>query len=208
MAFQRLWGSLQVLLMVLAVMTSGAAAAFTNGFEGVKAGSELRLVWEAVEERYYPLCVTAQMIQKGSDGVSATVYKANVTSAVNGTSYVWKGVPFPLNHVADGMYQLEIHPAAMTGSHPQLLAKSPFFEVGKMESGNTDSKSDKPSTPGNNQSGNAASNVNKPLAIGLGVAIGVPSVVALVLVGWCFRRRRRRTVMEKRRRTRRDFVID
>ena len=49
--------------------------------------------------------------------------------------------------------------------------------------------------------------VNRPLAIGLGVAVGIPSVVALGIVSWCFRRRQRRKAGERRRR-RMEFVIN
>jgi len=192
--------------LAVVVFAGTASAGFTNGFSGVKAGESLELSWEKVEERHLPVCITAQLIHKGKDGSSATVYKANVTSGVNGTSFTWKGVPFPLNHVPEGMYQLEIHPAGMTGSGSPLLARSPFFEIGSASAGSGKDE-DKPPAPGDNKGGNP-SGVNKPLAIGLGVAIGVPSVVALVLVGWCVRRRRRRVLLERRRRTRRDFVIN
>lgn len=52
-----------------------------------------------------------------------------------------------------------------------------------------------------------SSGVNRPLAIGLGVAIGIPSVVALGILSWCYRRKQRRAALEKRRRRRLDFVI-
>jgi len=35
-------------------------------------------------------------------------------------------VPYPLRHVPNGMYQLELHPAA---GEPALLAKTPFFSI-------------------------------------------------------------------------------
>lgn len=53
-----------------------------------------------------------------------------------------------------------------------------------------------------------ASGVSKPLAIGLGIAIGIPSIVALAVVSWCFRRRQRRVAIEKSRLKRNEFVID
>jgi hypothetical protein len=53
-----------------------------------------------------------------------------------------------------------------------------------------------------------ASGVSKPLAVGLGVAIGIPSIVALAVVSWCFRKRQRRVALEKRRLKRSEFVID
>lgn len=53
-----------------------------------------------------------------------------------------------------------------------------------------------------------ASGVSKPLAIGLGVAIGIPSIVGLAVVSWCFRKRQRRVAMEKRKLKRSEFIID
>lgn len=182
-----------------------ATTGFTNGFDGVKAGETLELRWEGVEEKWHPLCVTAQVMQRGVDG-SVTVFKANLTDDIKGNSFVWKGVPFPLTFVPDGMYQLEIHPSTAGettgGSGWPLLAKSPFFSITKASDPAKPSSSSSP-----DKKNGGGSNVKKSLAIGLGVAIGVPSVVALALVSWCFRRRRRRALLERRRRTRRDFVI-
>jgi hypothetical protein len=45
------------------------------------------------------------------------------------------------------------------------------------------------------------------VAIGLGVAIGVPSIAALIVVGWCFRKRQRKAALEKSRLKRSEFVI-
>jgi len=50
--------------------------------------------------------------------------------------------------------------------------------------------------------------VNKPLAIGLGVSFGIPALVTLALLSWCFRRRQRRAMLEKRRIMRSEFIID
>ena len=50
--------------------------------------------------------------------------------------------------------------------------------------------------------------MSKSLAIGLGVAIGIPSIVGLAVVTWCFRKRQRRVAMEKKRLKRVEFVID
>jgi hypothetical protein len=46
--------------------------------------------------------------------------------AVNVASFSWTGVPYPLRHVPNGMYQVELHPVA---GEPALLAKSPFFSI-------------------------------------------------------------------------------
>jgi hypothetical protein len=79
---KRLLGSCWLLWLGLAVVVFAgtASAEFTNGFSEVKAGESLELSWEKVEERHLPVCITAQLIHKGKDGSSATVYKANVTS--------------------------------------------------------------------------------------------------------------------------------
>jgi hypothetical protein len=49
--------------------------------------------------------------------------------------------------------------------------------------------------------------MSKSMAIGVGVAIGIPSIVALAVVGRCLRKRQRRVAMEKRRLKRHEFVI-
>ena len=51
------------------------------------------------------------------------------------------------------------------------------------------------------------SGISKPVAIGIGVAVGVPSAVGTAVVAWCFRKRQRRAAMEKRRLKRSEFVI-
>lgn len=76
--FGRLLRSL--LLAVLVLFAEKTTADFTNSFDGVKAGSTLLLTWDNVPAQYYPLCITAQLIDKGADGRTATAYKANVTS--------------------------------------------------------------------------------------------------------------------------------
>ncbi len=52
-----------------------------------------------------------------------------------------------------------------------------------------------------------ASGISKPVAIGVGVAIGVPSVAATVVVMWCLRKRQRRAALERQRLKRHEFVI-
>jgi hypothetical protein len=55
--------------------------------------------------------------------------------------------------------------------------------------------------------GDEGSGMSKSMAIGVGVAIGIPSIVALAVVGRCLRKRQRRVAMEKRRLKRHEFVI-
>jgi len=53
----------------------------------------------------------------------------------------------------------------------------------------------------------AGSDGNAPLAIGLGVAIGIPTAVGILMTSWYLRKRRRIAALEKELK-RRDFVID
>ncbi len=49
---------------------------------------------------------------------------------------------------------------------------------------------------------------NKTLALGIGVYIGVVSLIAFIILLVVLRKRRRRVLEEKKRRLRLDFVID
>lgn len=194
-----------MVLVVLAALADWATAlSFTNEFRDVAAGADLQLKWDAVPTGMGPLCITAQLIEKG-EGHRANAYKVNVTAGVTGNAFVWTGVPFPLRYMPTGLYQVEIRPSTWTSSDGPVLAKSTFFTIGERRA-SEDTKTP-PATVVDPPS-NGGSSVSKPLAIGLGVAIGVPSLVALVVVGWCFRKRQRRATLEKQRRRRIEFVIN
>ncbi|KAK0719672.1 hypothetical protein B0H67DRAFT_160083 [Lasiosphaeris hirsuta] len=197
------WGAV-VAVSILAGRVNGAE--FTTAFDGVTAGSDLAVSWEGISPQHYPLSITAQLIEKKGDGHKANAYKANITEGATGNMFTWTGVPFPLKYVPSGMYQLELRPSTWTEGEPPLLALSPFFTVGEKAIVVQPSPSPVPTLV--DYQSNTASNINKPLAIGLGVAIGVPSVIALAVVSWCFRRRQRRASLEKRRRKRSEFIID
>lgn len=68
------------LLAALVFGVGLAAAAFTNSFDGITSGSSVRLRWDSVPPQYYPLCITAQVIDKSGDGSSADAYRVNITS--------------------------------------------------------------------------------------------------------------------------------
>ncbi len=57
-----------------------AAAQFTTKFDDVTAGSALTVSWKDVPDEYYPLCITAQLIERQAEGTRVNAYKANVTS--------------------------------------------------------------------------------------------------------------------------------
>jgi len=55
---------------------------------------------------------------------------------------------------------------------------------------------------------NVGGGVNKTLALGVGVSIGVTSVIVFTIIGHVLRKRHKRVLQEKRRRRRFEFVID
>ena len=71
-----------LIVAAAAISLPAAAADFTNSFEGVTAGSDLSLAWAtaAAAQNDHPLCITAQVIDRGEDGAKANAYKVNVTS--------------------------------------------------------------------------------------------------------------------------------
>ncbi|KAK4156250.1 hypothetical protein C8A00DRAFT_41217 [Chaetomidium leptoderma] len=210
MGLGRLLGHLLATL-VLAACLSSAAATFTNSFDGIASGSSVVLTWDGLQPQQYPLCITAQVIDKNGDGFRANSYRANITTGATGTSFTWISAPYPLRWIPGGLYQLELRPMSWTGGHAQLLATSPFFSISETgtgagsTTGTTGTTGPQP-TPADSQGGDA-SGISTPVAIGLGVAIGVPSIAATLIVGLCLRKRQRRAAMEKRRLKRSEFVI-
>ncbi|KAL2159746.1 hypothetical protein VTH06DRAFT_2315 [Thermothelomyces fergusii] len=184
------------LLAALALLVAPSWAGFTNGFDGVTCGSDLVLTWDAVPPQYYPLCITAQVIDRNGDGFSANAYRVNITTGASGTSYTWEGVPYPLRAVVGGLYQLELRPMSWPGGDVPLLAKSPTFAI--MDSGvvtRPDGSAKEP-VPEDPQSESEPA-ISKAAAIGIGVAIGVVSIGGMLLVGWFLKKRRRRAATEK-----------
>lgn len=193
------------LLAALLFLAARSRADFTNAFDDITSGSNVVLSWDAVQSQYYPLCITAQVIDKNGDGVSANAYRVNVTTGASGTSYTWAGAPYPLRRIAGGLYQLELRPMSWSGSEVPLLAKSPFFSISDPKNAAQSAGSAGQTAPADSESSGPA--ISKPVAIGLGVAIGLPSVVGMLVVGWCLRKRQRKAAMEKRRLKRSEFVI-
>ncbi|KAK0745224.1 hypothetical protein B0T21DRAFT_359267 [Apiosordaria backusii] len=190
------------------------AAEFTNSFDGFGNGGSVGLTWEGVKPEFFPLSITAQVIDKGEgeEGGRVTVYRVNVTAAATGSSYVWTNMPYPLRWIKTGLYQLELKPSTWTDGEAPVLARSPFFSVGEYVAPAprpSESSSLQPGgvSQGDKEPSGGGGGVSKPVAIGVGVAIGVPSLVGLVVVGWFFRRKQQRAKAEKRRLKRSEFVI-
>ncbi|KAK4225903.1 hypothetical protein QBC38DRAFT_249943 [Podospora fimiseda] len=199
-----------------ATLAAIATAEFTNSFDGIIAGSDVKLSWgsqqsqQATRDLY--LCVTAQVIDRGDGEGSGKVdvYKVNVTTTATGNEYTWTGVPYPLRRIKNGLYQVEVRDCSGLSTNNTVLAKSPFFSVEEEDPGvvvNPDPDTSS-STGSSDEKKKGPPAINKTaLGIGLGVAIGVPSIAGLVVVGWCFRKRQKRAAEERRRARRREFVI-
>ena len=79
---------LAVLAFIFVFATAGEAAQFTNSFDRIKQGDNVRLTWEGVALQNYPLYITAQVIERiGGDGngdsFKANGYRVNITSALS-----------------------------------------------------------------------------------------------------------------------------
>lgn len=85
-----IWGtSLSIGTVFLsAVSTFGwlCEAEFTNSFDYATSGADINLTWDAVAPHYYPLYITAQVIDKDAEGTKATGYKTNITGISTHTS--------------------------------------------------------------------------------------------------------------------------
>ncbi len=68
--------------VLLLVGRSGADFTATTSFGNVTNGQPLLLAWDSIDPTNYPLYVTVQLIDRDSDGHSATGYKANITSEI------------------------------------------------------------------------------------------------------------------------------
>ncbi|KAK3945922.1 hypothetical protein QBC46DRAFT_349205 [Diplogelasinospora grovesii] len=206
------------LVLVLCHHTSSSLAVRAEGFSGavdfdnITNNQHLTLTWDPAQPEYYPLTITLQLLDRGADGHSANGYMVNITSSVSGNEYDWSGVPYPLHFSSSGLYQLEIRPSSWTsggGDDVPVVAKSPFFTI---QEPNTTTSLVPTSQPTLINSSTPTTSRNRPLAVGLGVAIGLPSLAALVIVSWCFRRKRKRAAAEERKRrmmmVRSEFIID
>ncbi|KAK3985022.1 hypothetical protein QBC44DRAFT_251457 [Cladorrhinum sp. PSN332] len=197
-------------LSIPAATVTASAVDFTNSFDGITAGSDITLTWPTSSQSA-GLCITAQVIDRGEEGSAggkANAYKVNVTTTATGNEYTWSGVPYPLRRVKNGLYQVEARDCSGSQLSNTVIAKSPFFSVEEDEEEGVISDPVPSSSASVSFYAQSPPAINKTaLGIGLGVAIGVPSVAGLAVVGWCFRKRQRRAAEERRRARRREFVI-
>ncbi|KAK0741082.1 hypothetical protein B0T18DRAFT_393766 [Schizothecium vesticola] len=202
--------SLPSVMMVVALGLLGMVGAeFTNSFDDVVAGSTLAVAWDGIPQEAYPLAVTGQVIERTGDrdGANVNMFRVNVSFISTGNTFKWENAPYPLRYVPRGMYRLELRSTTWAGEGiAPLLAKSPTFNMRESKGTKTNGGGGGTAPTVIDYQSSGSPGINRPLAIGLGVAIGIPSVVALGIVSWCFRRKQRRAALEKRRR-RHDFVI-
>jgi hypothetical protein len=68
------------LLATLVFAAGQSSAGFTNSFDGITSGSSVSLTWDTVQPQQYPLYITAQAIEKSTDGFGGNGYRVNLTS--------------------------------------------------------------------------------------------------------------------------------
>lgn len=255
------WDVLGKLLVVVWTCSWTTVAEFTNSFDYATCGSDIKLTWDAVAPNYYPLHITAQLIEKSADGAKATGYKTNITgmsilkgpkggrvlgdvhvltmkqsapreTAFNGREFLTHCVGYRLGYIKSNCalrlgittsqrYWQSRHSSGflrrqLTMPPQRYVVESTWLPEHKRCAKRLELDSNtplvQPSDPPTlvDYQGNKSPppSVNKPLAIGLGVSFGIPALVTLALLGWCFRRRQRRAMLEKRRLMRSEFIID
>lgn len=85
----KFWGVLGNIAAVVWTCSRTTAAEFTNSFDYATGGSDIKLTWDAVAPSYYPLHITAQLIEKSADGNKATGYKTNITGMSTSLAVFW-----------------------------------------------------------------------------------------------------------------------
>ncbi|OIW28916.1 hypothetical protein CONLIGDRAFT_681851 [Coniochaeta ligniaria NRRL 30616] len=195
------------LLLGLLFSIPHCAADFTGvSFDHITESGSLNLTWDntGLDADSFPLAITISLINQTGSGVFGV--KTNLSSSVNTTSYLWQGLPYPAPYLPTAQYQVEIIFSRANASNVQsVVARSPFFLIHQapqpVDSSASDT-SEEPASEGLRQGG-----LTKNTSIAIGVVVGVFSIMALGIVGWCFRRRQRRAREEARRRKRMEFVI-
>lgn len=68
-------------LVLSAAVGLCSATGFTNSFGAITSGSSVQLTWDDIAAEHFPLCITAQLIERsGEDGYGANAYRVNITS--------------------------------------------------------------------------------------------------------------------------------
>ncbi|KAH8905632.1 hypothetical protein BR93DRAFT_929902 [Coniochaeta sp. PMI_546] len=175
-------------------------------FDRIIENGSLNLTWDntGLGADSFPLVVAISLINQTESGAFGV--KTNLSSSVNTTSYLWQGLPYPAPYLPTAQYQVEIRSAQVNTSNiHSVVARSPFFLIHQALQPTVSSPAD--TNDGSASETPRPGSLSRNASIGIGVVASVFSIMALGIVGWCFRRRQRRAREETRRRKRMEFVI-
>ncbi|KAI1418670.1 hypothetical protein F5Y13DRAFT_196447 [Hypoxylon sp. FL1857] len=182
-------------------------ADFQNEFKNTTHGSDILLQWDPVNPTNYPLVIHCRLINQTSE-YGANSLEVNITSGLNGSSYLWKSVPYPLPYLGTAKYEVEIWPQNSVGPS---AASSPYFTISESVDGeNMDGLGEPirttiiPSKPTNKPTSNGGVNNNTAIAAGL----VVPVVVILAVFGFVWMQQRQKRILEEKRKQREELYID
>ncbi|KAL1899805.1 hypothetical protein Sste5346_002671 [Sporothrix stenoceras] len=209
-------------------------ASFTSSFDSITQGQTLNLTWSPIDAKYEPLSITARAINR-TLGNRANSFLVTIAPHLTNTSmFTWKMVPFPLQFMPTGIYEVEIRPAIwnLSANEPgsltvPVLARSSFFSITKdgssgsqMGSGSASGSHTGNTLPGDDPNqlmygqsetkSSHSSSAHRRLALGLGISLGVAGALALVGILYVARRRHLCKAAEAQRQLekREDFGVE
>ncbi|KAI1502797.1 hypothetical protein F5X99DRAFT_426664 [Biscogniauxia marginata] len=200
-----------ILILVLSYLWALGAAEFQSSFKNVTQGSDLLLRWEPVDDAAYPLAIHAKLLNRTSE-YGANSIEMDITAGINGTSFLWQSVPYPLPYLQTATYEIELRPMRLleVEAPVPVLASSPYFMITGAEDENgdesrpLDENTIMPSVPTDKPNPNTGINNNAAIAAGL----VIPVVVALAVIGFIWVHRRQKKSLEAKRKQREALVIE
>ncbi|KIH94422.1 hypothetical protein SPBR_06120 [Sporothrix brasiliensis 5110] len=149
-------------------------ASFTSSFDDVTQGQTLNLAWNPIDTKYEPLSITARAINRTADSRANSFLVTIAPHLTNTSSFSWSLVPFPLQYMHTGIYEVEIRPAIwnLSANEPgsltvPVLARSTFFTIGDNGQGgdsNVGGGSDGDGANGNGSDGSSGKGSTSPNA--------------------------------------------
>ncbi|KAI2473256.1 hypothetical protein F4781DRAFT_381123 [Annulohypoxylon bovei var. microspora] len=199
--------------LVLGHLWRFATAEFQNEFKDINHESDLLLKWDPTNITNYPLVIHTRLINQTSE-YGANSLEVNITVGLNGSSFLWKNVPYPLPYLETAKYEVEVWPQnwGLSKASALTFASSSYFTIlSSEENENTNDLGNSlnetiiiPSKPMNHSISKGGINNNTAIAAGL----VVPIVVILAVFGFVWTQQRQKRILEEKRKQREELFID
>ncbi|KAI0601235.1 hypothetical protein F4775DRAFT_436418 [Biscogniauxia sp. FL1348] len=198
-------------LLLLSTLLASVRAGFLSSFKNVSQRSDLLLQWDPIDEHDHPLAIHAKLLNRTSK-YGANSIEMDIAVGIDGTSFLWQSVPYPLPYLRTATYEVELRAInSLEEEEPgAILVSSPYFIIAP-EDTNRDG-----STPYNesfimppistDEPNSSAGGINSNAAIAAGLVI--PVVVALAVIGFLWVQRRQRRSLEENKRRREELFIE